>query len=144
MTHPDALRTAGIVTRGVAAIVDLFFVALVIGALYLGLTLAMLMLHPTALTFPALGIVFSSAMVLVVSVVYLAGCWSVSGCTVGAVAMGLRVIRRGGAHVTPVIALLRAIACVLFPIGLLWVAVDQRRRSLQDIVLGTRVVYVRP
>ncbi|MDF2583724.1 MAG: hypothetical protein K0R33_2367, partial [Mycobacterium sp.] len=30
-----------------------------------------------------------------------------------------------------------------FPVGLLWVAVDPRRRSIQDIVLGTRVVYVK-
>jgi uncharacterized RDD family membrane protein YckC len=38
---------------------------------------------------------------------------------------------------------LRAVACVLFPVGLAWVAVDRRRRSVQDIVLGTRVIYVR-
>jgi uncharacterized RDD family membrane protein YckC len=36
---------------------------------------------------------------------------------------------------------LRAVACVVFPVGLLWVVVDKRRRSLQDIVFRTRVVY---
>jgi uncharacterized RDD family membrane protein YckC len=40
--------------------------------------------------------------------------------------------------------LLRAIGCVLFPIGLLWVVIDRQRRSLQDIVFRTRVVYSRP
>jgi hypothetical protein len=28
-------------------------------------------------------------------------------------------------------------------VGLLWVAVDARRRSLQDIILASRVVYAR-
>ncbi|MDT7764188.1 MAG: hypothetical protein QOC63_3608, partial [Mycobacterium sp.] len=32
----------------------------------------------------------------------------------------------------------------IFPVGLVLVAVDRRRRSVQDLVLGTRVVYVRP
>jgi uncharacterized RDD family membrane protein YckC len=58
--------------------------------------------------------------------------------------MGLRVAGRRSQRVGPVIALLRAVACVLFPVGLLWVAVDRNRRSLQDIVFRTRVVYNRP
>jgi uncharacterized RDD family membrane protein YckC len=32
---------------------------------------------------------------------------------------------------------------VLFPIGLLWVVIDRRRRSLQDIVFRTRVIYLK-
>ena len=42
-----------------------------------------------------------------------------------------------------VVAAVRAVACVLFPVGLLWVVVDRRRRSLQDVVLGSRLVYLR-
>jgi uncharacterized RDD family membrane protein YckC len=42
------------------------------------------------------------------------------------------------------VGLLRAIGCVLFPIGLLWVVIDRQRRSLLDIVFRTRVVYSRP
>ena len=38
-------------------------------------------------------------------------------------------------------ALLRAALCVGFPIGLLWCAVSPSRRSLQDAVLRTSVVY---
>ena len=63
--------------------------------------------------------------------------------TVGAVAMGLRVVGRRSDRIRPAVAVLRAVACVLFPIGLAWVAVDRRRRSVQDILLGTRVIYVR-
>jgi hypothetical protein len=42
------------------------------------------------------------------------------------------------------VGLLRAIGCVVFPIGLLWAVIDRRRRSLQDIVFRTRVIYSRP
>jgi hypothetical protein len=42
------------------------------------------------------------------------------------------------------VAIVRAVACVLFPIGLVWVAVDRQRRSIQDVVLGSRVIFDRP
>jgi len=38
-------------------------------------------------------------------------------------------------------ALMRALLCALFPVGLLWVAVSARNKSLQDIVSGTSVMY---
>jgi uncharacterized RDD family membrane protein YckC len=38
-------------------------------------------------------------------------------------------------------SVLRALAYVLWPLGLLWSAVSPSRRSLQDVVLGTVVVY---
>jgi uncharacterized RDD family membrane protein YckC len=41
-------------------------------------------------------------------------------------------------------AILRALACVIFPVGLLWSTVSATRRSLQDIVFRTLVVYDSP
>ena len=143
MTDPDALVTAGIVSRGVAALIDLVVVGAVIGLLYLGLVLSRLLFNPTAFQLPALDVLFSTAAVLTVSAFYLAVAWAVSGCTVGAVIMGLRVVGRRSERVPLAVATVRAIACVLFPVGLLSVAIDRRRRSVQDLVLGTRVVYVR-
>ncbi|MCF6389662.1 RDD family protein [Mycobacterium sp. MBM] len=139
--HP---RSAGVISRGVAAVIDLLFVGVVLAALYIGLILVRLTLHPSSFTFPTVGVVFSTAVMFGVAVLYLTACWAVSGCTVGAVTMGLRVTGRRGGRLAPAVALIRAVVCVLFPIGLLWVAVDAHRRSLQDIVLGSRVVYVRP
>lgn len=136
-------RSAGIVSRSVAAVIDLAVVGIVLSALYIGLILVRLMFGPTTFSLPTLSAIFSSLVMFVVSVVYLAGCWMVSGCTAGAVVMGLRVVGRRSERLGPVVALLRAVAYVLFPVGLLWVAVDPRRRSLQDIVLGSRVVYAR-
>lgn len=138
----DEPRRAGIVSRGVAAVVDLAVVLVVIGMLYVGLVLTSLALNPSAFRFPAVGVLFSSTVTFGVAVLYLAGCWAVSGCTAGAVIMGLRVVGRRAERMSVVSALLRAIACVVLPIGLAWVAVDSRRRSIQDLAFGTRVVYV--
>lgn len=143
MTAPESPRTAGIISRGVAALIDLIVVGIVIGMLYLGLLLSRLIFNPTAFQLPAVDALWSTTAVLVVSALYLAGAWAVSGCTVGAVTMGLRVVGRRSDRIPLAVAAIRAVACVLFPVGLLLVAVDKRRRSVQDVVLGTRVVYVR-
>lgn len=136
-------RTAGIVSRGVAAVIDLCVALGLLGMLYLGLAVTRLAVNPTAFQFPSMHIFLSTTVTFTVTVAYLTVCWAVSGCTVGAIAMGLRVTDRRGGRVKPLRALLRAGACVLFPIGLAWVAIDARRRSVQDIVLGTRVLYAR-
>lgn len=143
-SEPDAERAAGIITRGLAAVIDLVVVLLIMSALYGGLVLARLVYSPTAFSLPSLNAVFSTVVTFAVAVLYLTGCWTVSGSTAGAVTMGLRVVGRRSHRVGLLVGLLRAISCVVFPIGLLWVAVDRRRRSLQDIVFRTRVIYSRP
>jgi uncharacterized RDD family membrane protein YckC len=141
---PDAERAAGIVTRGLAAVIDLLVVLLIMSGMYGGLILARLVYSPAAFSLPSLNVVFSTLVTFVVAVLYLTGCWTVSGSTAGAVTMGLRVVGRRSQQVRLLVGLLRAVGCVLFPIGLLWVVIDQQRRSLQDIVFRTRVIYKRP
>ncbi|MDC8972314.1 RDD family protein [Mycobacterium marinum] len=141
---PADERAAGIVTRGLAAVIDLVVVLLIMGALYLGLILVKLVYSPVSFSLPALNVVFSTLVTFVVAVGYLTGCWAVSGCTAGAVMMGLRVAGRHSHRLRPLVATLRAISCVLFPVGLIWVAIDRQRRSLQDIAFRSRVVYSRP
>ncbi|MCW2650349.1 MAG: hypothetical protein JWR32_1325 [Mycobacterium sp.] len=141
---PDAERAAGIVTRGLAALIDLVVVLLIMSGLYVGLIMAKLVSSPAAFSLPSINLVFSTLVTFVVAVVYLTGCWTVSGCTAGAVTMGLMVVGRHLERLRPVVALLRAFTCVVFPIGLLWVAVDKKRNSLQDMGFRTRVVYSRP
>jgi uncharacterized RDD family membrane protein YckC len=58
--------------------------------------------------------------------------------------MGLRVVGRRSQRVGLPVAFLRAVGCVVFPIGLPWAVVDRKRRSLHDIIFRTRVVYSRP
>lgn len=138
MTH------AGIVSRGLAALVDMLVVVVTMGAIYLGLVLTTLIVNPAAFRFPAPNLIFSTTVTLAVSVLYLTGCWTVSGRTVGTVLLGVRVVDKRGKSLRIPIAALRAVACVLFPVGLLWVAVDPQRRSVQDILLGSRVIYDSP
>jgi uncharacterized RDD family membrane protein YckC len=141
---PDDERAAGVITRGLGAVIDLLVVLLIMGGLYGGLVLVRLVYSPAAFSLPSLNAVFSTLVTFMVAVLYLTGCRTVSGSTAGAVTMGLRVVGRRSQRVRLPIALLRAIGCVLFPIGLVWVVVDRRRRSLQDIVFRTPVVYSRP
>jgi uncharacterized RDD family membrane protein YckC len=138
------VTTAGIVSRGLAALVDMLVVVVTMGLLYLGLALTTLLVNPTSFRFPAPNLIFSTAVTVAVSVLYLTGCWTLSGRTVGAVLMGIRVVGRSAEQLRLTVAIVRAVACVLFPIGLLWVALDRQRRSIQDIALGSRVVYDRP
>jgi uncharacterized RDD family membrane protein YckC len=55
--------------------------------------------------------------------------------------MGLRVVGRQGQLLGWPRSAARAALYVTFGFGLYWSVVDRRRRSLQDIVLGTAVVY---
>jgi uncharacterized RDD family membrane protein YckC len=142
-SEPDGERAAGIITRGLAAVIDLVVVLLIMSVLYGGLVLARLVYSPTAFSLPSLNAVFSTVVTFAVAVLYLTGCWTVSGSTAGAVTMGLRVVGRGAQRVSLLVGVLRAICCVVFPVGLLWVVVDRRRRSLQDIVFRTRVIYLK-
>ncbi|HEY5855750.1 MAG TPA: RDD family protein [Aldersonia sp.] len=136
-----AHRPAGIVSRGVAAAIDTGIVLGAMGGIYLGATFVRLLVAPQDFHFPHTSTLLSITMFLVLAIAYLTACWALSGRTVGAVAMGLRVVSRNGDLVGWPRALLRATACVMFAAGLGWCAIDRRRRSVQDILLHTAVVY---
>ena len=73
--------------------------------------------------------------------IYLWVGWATTGRTIGKQVMGLRVVNYRGELMRPGWALLRALACVVFPVGLLWSLVSSHSRSLQDVVLRTSVIY---
>jgi uncharacterized RDD family membrane protein YckC len=66
------------------------------------------------------------------------------GRTLGKLVFGLKVIKADGSDLEPWRALLRALFYaldeLLVGIGFLLAAVDEERRALHDVVLGTRVV----
>ncbi|RIJ76759.1 RDD family protein [Nakamurella silvestris] len=136
----QAPAPAGIVSRGLAAVIDLFAVLLLSSVLYLGLALTSLILDPRAFSWPAFDLFFSLGAILLMSMLYLSFWWTVSGRTVGSAVMALRLVSHRG-RLRWVQSIVRAFLCTIFPVGLLWVVVDRRRRSLQDIVLRTSVVY---
>lgn len=139
----DRDKTAGIVSRGIAAFLDLLIVWMILGACYAGLSLLKFALTVSEFHFFHVDILFTTTGFVVTSVLYLAACWGVSGRTPGSVVMGLRVVDSTGGRVRPLVAVLRAVLCTVFAIGLVWVVVDRRRRSVADILLRTRVVYSR-
>ena len=133
---------AGILTRMVASVLDGVIVGIMMGSLYLGWAGLRFLLDPRGFTWPqAQSLLASLTTALVMAVVYLAVCWSMSGRSYGGHVMGLRVVNFRGKKMRPAGALVRAGFCVFFPIGLVWCTINHENRSIQDIVLRTSVIY---
>jgi len=142
---PEAKRfqgqRAGLITRVMANCVDFVVVVVVVAAGYLSVAALRFVWNSRNFSFPtapfALLILIGSG----VMVVYLAGAWALTGRTYGDHLLGLRVLGPGGRPPRIVGAFVRAVLCVVFPVGLFWVAVSRTQSSLQDVVLRYAVVY---
>ncbi len=134
-------QRAGMVTRVAAGAIDAVVVVVVVVVAYLGLNAVALLVRPRSFSFVTVPGQVVIGFALVVAVLYLAGFWAMAGRTYGCHVMGLRIVDRHGGHPGPVVALLRAVLYVAFPVGLLWCAVGSSRRSVQDVVLGTHAIY---
>ena len=134
-------RRAGLVSRLLANTVDFCIVALVVAAGYAGAAALRFLWNSRTFTFPAPGFGVLVIVGGVVMVLYLAACWTATGRTYGDHLLGLRVVNWRDRRLRPVGALLRAVLCVLFPIGLFWIALSRENRSLQDVLLRSSVVY---
>ncbi|MFL6065990.1 MAG: RDD family protein [Friedmanniella sp.] len=139
--RPYQGQGAGIVTRVVANTVDAVGVTVALAAAYLVVNAAAFVIHPRGFQLVKSPVVFSLATVLVVFTVYLTAAWSITGRTYGDHLMGLRVVGRRGRPLAVPRALARAVLCVAFPVGLLWCIGSPSRRSLQDALLRTSVIY---
>ena len=145
--RPFQGHRAGLVTRTAAAAIDFGIVLLALGVCYLGVSAFLFLLDPRSFTTPApsLAVMCGAGGLLLTG--YLAVSWVGSGRTYGNHVMGLRVVNRHGRRLHALVALLRAVCYVIFPLGLLWVLVSGHNRSLQDLVLRTSVIHdwdVRP
>ena len=132
---------AGIVSRVGAALIDLLYVVVILGVAYLGLAGFRLLRSARTFSWPQPTFPQSLLAGAIVTVIVLTVAWSSTGRTAGMRVMGLRLVSRTGNRVGPAVALVRAVTCVVFPLGLLWCAVSSRNASLHDIVLGTNVIY---
>jgi uncharacterized RDD family membrane protein YckC len=141
VTGGDPTPRAGIVTRVLAAAVDAGAVLLVTVALDLATAGLRFAWSPTDFSWPRPTAALTSAVLLVVAVGYLAVGWATTGRTYGARLLGLRVLTTRLGLLSPLRAALRALGCVLLPVGLLWCGLSAGRRSVQDIVFRTVVVY---
>ena len=139
MTASD--RPAGIVTRILAALIDGVVVAALTGAVFGAVVAGMFVVNPVSFRWPH-GLLAEASLVTVgVAVGYLTVGWATAGRTVGGAVLGVRVVANGGGRIGWTRSACRALLCVLVPLGLLWVAVSARRRSVQDLVVRSTVLY---
>jgi len=133
--------SAGVVSRGVAAVVDFVVIAATLAGTYLSVSAALFLWDTRDFSFPHV----SFGVVLIVGGTvltwYLALSWAYVGRTYGDHVLGLRVVNHRGERMGLVLAFARALFCVFVPIGLFWAAVNRHSHSVQDVVLRTSVVY---
>ncbi len=134
-------QAAGVVSRVVANTIDALVVGAIVGVIYLGFVSVTFLLDPLNFAWPDGHLLASLTATLGMAVFYLFMCWWLLGRTYGDHVMGLRVVGRRGRRLGPLRSLMRAGFCVFFPIGLFWCVISPERRSVQDVVLWTRVVY---
>jgi uncharacterized RDD family membrane protein YckC len=108
---------------------------------YVGISAIRFVVRPRTFEWPDPGPLLLAAAYFVLLVAYLTFSWSASGRSLGDQVMGLRVLVVGERTLRGARAFFRAVVCAVFPIGLLWCAVDRRRRALHDLLFGTHVVY---
>lgn len=135
--------TAGVVTRLLAAAVDLAVVIIVPGLLVLIAAGARFLWSPASFHWPAPPSELTLLLGGLCAAGYLTVAWSETGRTYGGALLGVRVVARDGGPLGPARAGLRAVLCLVFPVGLLWVAVSGTRQSVQDLVVGSTVRYDR-
>jgi|NGEPerStandDraft_4_1074533.scaffolds.fasta_scaffold08602_1 uncharacterized RDD family membrane protein YckC len=139
--RPYQGHRAGLVTRMAASAIDALVVGLILLAEYAVLAGLLFLVNPRDFTLPKTSLLLSMTAAFVVLVLYLTCAWSITGRTYGCHVMGLRVVGARGRRLRPLGALVRALLCALFPIGLLWCAGSRANRSLQDTMLRTSVIY---
>ena len=139
--RPFQGRPAGLVSRFVANTIDGVVVVVALVGAYLGWNAVLFFLDPRGFTFTEPRPAFTLTAFMALSWIYLTLTWAAFQRTYGDHVMGLRVLGRKGGRPRVVVAALRSVAYVFFPVGLLWCVVNPRRRSVQDVVLRTSVVY---
>jgi uncharacterized RDD family membrane protein YckC len=142
LTRPDfENQPAGIVTRALAAVIDMVVVLLLLGGLWAAVAAVVFLAKPSRFAVPSPPWSAVGSIAGVLAVLYLAVAWATTGRTVGAQVMGLRVRSRHGARLGWLRSIARAVAYVIFPLGLAWTIVDRHNRSVQDLIVASGVVY---
>jgi uncharacterized RDD family membrane protein YckC len=124
-----------------AATIDLAVTVGVMLLSYLAIGAIAFVARPRSFRWPDPGGLTLGGVWWALLVAYLTFGWTASGRTIGTQVMGLRVEYRKGGRLRGGRALVRAVLCAVFPIGLLWCAIDRRSRAIHDLVVGSRVAY---
>ncbi|WP_101392846.1 RDD family protein [Streptomyces sp. TLI_146] len=130
-------------SRCLASLVDVVVVAGIVLVLHLGLGGLLLLMAGPPYRFPRFPSWSAALAGWIVSLLYLAGSWTLTGGTAGGRLLGLRVTGLAGRLLGVPRALLRAALCMVFPVGLFWVPFSRRRASVQDLAVVSVVRYHR-
>jgi uncharacterized RDD family membrane protein YckC len=144
---PPVVEYSGIVTRGVAFVVDAVIVNGV-AIVTAGAAAIVISLFPGTHKLHALEAVIAAAVFVVWSIAYFATFWATTGQTPGDRVMQIRVTRADGSplHATRAIARVGATVLASLPLfaGFLPIALTERRRGLNDWLVDTVVTHVPP
>jgi uncharacterized RDD family membrane protein YckC len=132
---------AGLITRTLANIVDLIVVGVLLAAGYLAVAGVWFLRRGASFSFPIVSYRLGYVVGFAAWVVYMTFGWRTNGRTYGDSLLGLRVQTMSGDRLGSVRALLRALLCGIAPLLLVWVAISREQRSVQDLLVGTHVVY---
>jgi uncharacterized RDD family membrane protein YckC len=132
---------AGVVSRVLAMVVDAAYSVAFVGLGYGLWAAARLVRRPREFAWPGVSYVTLVTAALIVAAIMLTVSWAGTGRSPGGRLMGLRVLGPDASPPRLGRSLLRAIACVVFPIGLFWSALSKRNASIQDLVFRTSVAY---
>ncbi|WP_328634265.1 RDD family protein [Streptomyces sp. NBC_00356] len=135
---------AGIVSRGLAALVDVLVLAVIGLIVQVGAGCARLMVVGPPFQVPDVPNWVAGPIGWTLAVCYLGGSWAVVGATPGDRLLGVCVTDRAGRRLRTVRALVRAAVAVTFPLGLLWIPFSKHRAAVQDLVVRSVVTYDRP
>jgi uncharacterized RDD family membrane protein YckC len=139
--RPFQGHRAGIVTKVAANTIDLLIVVVAVATLYLSYAALLFLLNPRGFSFPEPR--FGRMLLLggALMIMYFWAAWATVGRTYGDHVLGLRVVNWHGDRMRWIPALIRAVFCTFFLIGLFWTVVSRQNRSIQDVVLRTSVIY---
>jgi uncharacterized RDD family membrane protein YckC len=134
-------RRAGVISRFLAAAIDLTVVLAALVGVYLGYSGVRFLLKPRQFAWPELTALHLGTLGWILLIVYLTIGWANTGRTFGKTILGLRVIGQDRGGLGLLRAFVRAVLCALVPIGLFWSAVSSQNASVQDLIVRTSVVY---
>jgi uncharacterized RDD family membrane protein YckC len=132
---------AGVVTRFAASAIDGVVVGVSLLAGYGGYLVVRLVVSPRTFEPPDPTLLHVGDAFFFGVVAYLTLAWWISGRTLGDRLMGVQVVLSRGGRLGFLRSAARAVLCAVFPVGLLWCALDPARRSLQDLLLRTTVIH---
>ncbi|MDA2988536.1 MAG: RDD family protein [Actinomycetota bacterium] len=144
-TLPVAARAlqgerAGFVTRLIAAVIDVVIVGAIMIGIWIAVWLFLLVFNPLVeYGMPRPGYFVLGGYFLMWA--YWSWGWATSGRSIGQGLMGIRVLDRKGRFPSWQIAVVRSAFCVTFQVGIAWILVSRRNRSVQDVVLRTSVIH---